>query len=55
LLSDSLGKVEGGLTMMQIGLGALDENGEPMKVMVNGKPGSILYALEYMQQSMNGS
>lgn len=54
MLSDSLGKVEGGLTMMQIGLGALDENGEPMKVMVNGKPGSVLYALDYLQQSING-
>ena len=31
-----LGQLDGGLTMAVIGLGALDENGQPVKVMANG-------------------
>lgn len=53
-LSDKLGQLDGGLAMAVIGLGALDANGEPVKVMANGKPASLLYALEYLQQSING-
>ena len=53
-LSEKLGQLEGGLTMAVIGLGALDQKGEPVPVMANGKPGSLLYALEYLQQSING-
>lgn len=53
-LSDKLGELDGGLTMAVIGLGALDENGQPVKVMANGKPASLLYALDYLQQSING-
>lgn len=53
-LSEKLGQLDGGLTMAVIGLGALDENGQPVKVMANGKPASLLYALEYLQQSING-
>lgn len=51
---DALEKVEGGLTMMELGLGPVDKNGQPAKVMVNGKPGTILYALSYMQDSVDG-
>jgi len=54
LLSESLGKADGGLTMMVLGLGALDANGKPMKAMSNGKPASILYAMEYLQDSIDG-
>jgi X-X-X-Leu-X-X-Gly heptad repeat protein len=50
----ALEKVEGGLTMMDIGLGAVDKNGQPVKVMTNGQPGTILYALSYMQGSIDG-
>ena len=54
LLSESLGKADGGLTMMVLGMGALDANGKPMKAMNNGKPASILYAMEYLQDSIDG-
>jgi X-X-X-Leu-X-X-Gly heptad repeat protein len=54
LLSECLGKADGGLTMMVLGLGALDANGKPMKAMSNGKPASILYAMEYLQDSIDG-
>jgi len=54
LLSESLGKTDGGLTMMVLGLGALDASGKPMKAMANGKPASILYAMEYLQESIDG-
>ncbi len=53
-LSEKLGQLDGGLTVAVLGLGALDAQGEPVKVMANGKPGSLLYALEYLQQSING-
>lgn len=53
-LSEKLGQLDGGLTMAVIGLGALDGKGEPVPVMANGKPASLLYALEYLQQNING-
>lgn len=50
----ALEKVEGGLAMMDLGMGPVDKNGQPVKVMTNGKPGTILYALSYMQGSIDG-
>ena len=32
----------------------LDANGQPVKTMVNGKPASLLYALDYLQDSISG-
>jgi X-X-X-Leu-X-X-Gly heptad repeat protein len=40
--------------MMVFGLGTLQEDGTPMPIMMNGKPGSILYALNYLQDAING-
>ena len=40
--------------MMVIGLGAVDQNGQPVKYMINGKPESILYALDYLQEAIDG-
>ncbi len=54
VMSDSLNKVDQGLTMMVIGLGQLDEKGNPVKVMLNGSPGSLLYALDYLQDAIDG-
>jgi X-X-X-Leu-X-X-Gly heptad repeat protein len=51
---DALKKIDGGLAMMELGMGAVDKNGKPVKVMMNGQPGSILYALAYMQESIDG-
>jgi len=53
-LSEKLGQLDSGLTMAVLGLGALDEKGRPVPVMANGKPASLLYALEYLQQNING-
>jgi hypothetical protein len=53
-LSAALGKTEGGLGMIVMGMGNVDAKGNPAKVMVNGKPGSILYALSYFQTSVDG-
>lgn len=53
MLSESLGKADAGLTLMVMGLGALDKNGEPVEAMVNGKPASVLYAVEYLQSSID--
>lgn len=50
----ALNKIDGGLAMMELGMGAVDKNGKPVKVMMNGQPGSILYALAYMQDSIDG-
>lgn len=53
-LLDALGKVDQGLSMMVFGLGMLKDDGRPYPVMMNGSPGSILYALEYMQDAISG-
>ncbi len=53
-LSEALGKSDQGLAMMVFGLGTLQEDGTPMPIMMNGKPGSILYALNYLQDAING-
>ncbi|MGS0764219.1 hypothetical protein [Syntrophomonas curvata] len=50
----ALEKVEGGLAMMELGMGPVDKNGVPAKVVVNGKPGTVLYALSYMQGTIDG-
>ena len=53
-ISSGLGKANNGLSFMAIGLGQLDEKGNPKPVMVNGKPGSLLYALDYLQDAVDG-
>jgi X-X-X-Leu-X-X-Gly heptad repeat protein len=53
-LSEALGKADQGLAMMVFGLGALEADGKPMPIMLNGKPGSVLYALVYLQNAING-
>ena len=53
-LSAALGKSDQGLAMMVFGLGTLQADGKPMPIMMNGKPGSILYALEYLQGAISG-
>jgi len=50
----ALNKIDGGLAMMELGMGPVDKNGKPVKVMMNGQPGTILYALAYMQESIDG-
>jgi len=50
----ALNKVDGGLAMIELGMGPVDKNGKPVKVMMNGQPGTILYALAYMQESIDG-
>jgi X-X-X-Leu-X-X-Gly heptad repeat protein len=53
-LSEALGKADQGLAMMVFGLGTLEADGKPMPIMLNGKPGSVLYALIYLQNAING-
>ncbi len=53
-LSAALGKSDQGLAMMVFGLGTLEADGTPMPIMLNGKPGSILYALNYLQDAIDG-
>ncbi len=53
-LSDALGKADQGLSMIVFGLGTLEADGKPMPIMINGSPGSVLYALTYMQNAING-
>lgn len=52
-ISTGLGKANSGLGLMVLGLGPVDKNGKPVKVMIDGKPGSILYALSYMDTAIN--
>ncbi len=52
-ISAGLGKANNGVGMVAMGLGQLDANGKPAPVMVNGKPGTILYALAYLQSSID--
>lgn len=53
-LSEALGKSDQGMSMMVFGLGALTDEGKPYPIMMNGSPGSVLYALEYLQEAING-
>lgn len=53
-ISAGLGKANSGLGLMVLGLGPVDKNGHPVKVIIDGKPGSILYALAYMQSGIDG-
>lgn len=53
-ISAGLNKANSGLGMMVLGLGPVDKNGQPVKVIIDGKPGSILYALAYMQNGIDG-
>ncbi|HPT69131.1 MAG TPA: hypothetical protein PKW50_03220, partial [Syntrophomonas sp.] len=53
-ISAGLSKANGGLGLIALGLGQLDANGNPKPVMVNGKPGSLLYALDYIQAGVDG-
>ena len=53
-LSEALGKADQGLAMMVFGLGTLEADGKPMPIMLNGKPGCVLYALINLQNAING-
>lgn len=53
-ISAGLGKANNGVGMIAMGLGQIGPDGKPAKVMVDGKPGSILYALAYLQESIDG-
>ena len=50
----ALDKIDSGLGLMVVGVGSYDANGKPMKVMVNGSPGTVSYALSYMKESVDG-
>ncbi|NLW91573.1 MAG: hypothetical protein GXY34_08240 [Syntrophomonadaceae bacterium] len=50
----ALDKIDSGLGVMVVGVGSVGANGQPMKVMVNGSPGTIMYALSYMKESIDG-
>jgi len=50
----ALDKIDAGLGMMVVGVGMVDAKGQPVKIMVNGKPGSVMYALSYMQENIDG-
>jgi len=50
----ALDKIDAGLGMMVVGVGSVDASGKPMKVMVNGSPGTVMYALSYMKESIDG-
>jgi len=53
-LSEAMAKTDAGLGLISTGIGPIDANGEAVKVMVNGKPGTILYALSYFKDSIDG-
>ncbi|MDD3895214.1 MAG: hypothetical protein PHU36_09390 [Syntrophomonadaceae bacterium] len=53
-LSAALGKSDQGLSTIVFYLGTLEADGTPMPIMLNGKPGSILYALNYLQDAIDG-
>ncbi|CFX62107.1 Uncharacterized [Syntrophomonas zehnderi OL-4] len=53
-ISSGLGKANSGVGMIALGLGQIGADGKPVKVMMDGKPGSILYALAYLQESIDG-
>lgn len=53
MMSDSLGKVDQGLGIMVLGVGSVDQKGEPVRYMINGKPGSLLHALDYLKDAID--
>ena len=53
-LSGAMGQTDAGLGQISSGIGPIDANGQAVKVMVNGKPGTILYALSYFKDSIDG-
>lgn len=53
-LSAGINKANNGVGMIVMGLGQVGSDGKPIKVMVDGKPGSILYALAYFQTAIDG-
>ena len=52
-LSASLGQTSAGIDQILTGIGPVDAYGQPVKVVVNGKPATILYALSYFNSSIN--
>lgn len=53
MMSTSLKKVNDGLGLMVMGVGDVDKNGQPVKVMINGQPGTLLFALSYMGEAID--
>lgn len=53
-LSGAMGQTDAGLGQISAGIGPIDANGQAVKVMVDGKPGTILYALSYFNSSIEG-
>jgi len=52
-ISAGIGKANNGVGMIAMGLGQIGPDGKPAKLMVDGKPGSILYAMSYLQSSID--
>lgn len=52
-LSGARGQTDAGLSLISAGIGPIDTNGQAAKVMVNGKPGTLLYALSYFKSSLD--
>lgn len=53
-LSEAMGQTDAGLSRISAGIGPIDANGQAVKVMVDGKPGTVLYALSYFNSSIEG-
>ena len=53
-LSAGINKANNGVGMIVMGLGQVGADGKPVKLMVDGKPGTILYALAYFQTAIDG-
>lgn len=53
-LSGAMGQTDLGLGQISAGIGPIDTNGQAVKVMVDGKPGTLLYALSYFNSSIEG-
>lgn len=52
-LSASMDQTIGGLDQITAGIGPVDASGQAVKVLVDGKPATILYALSYFNSSIN--
>jgi len=53
-LSAGINKANNGVGMIVMGLGQVGADGKPVKLLVDGKPGTILYALAYFQTAIDG-
>ena len=53
-LSGAMGQTDLGLGQISAGIGPINANGQAVKVMVDGKPGTLLYALSYFNSSIEG-